>query len=147
MISALNSKDTVLVSPTAMTNTQTVTANLDCKGADFATIRLALAARLNTNAVAPTISLKESDDTVVTKFTTVTADRTESLANAHELVYHVDVKARKRYLRLSVTTATATNDNVTFSAIATLSRLERALASTSDMVGSTNDAVVIVTPA
>ena len=40
--------------------------------------------------------------------------------------YGIDLRGKKRYLRLAVTTATATNDNVTFSAIATLSDLNDA---------------------
>lgn len=115
--------DSLLVAPQAMTNTATVTANLDCAGAAYATIRIALASEINTNAVGPTISLLESDDTVVTNFATVTSDRSaEDIVAAKEVTYGVDLRGRKRYLRLSVTTATATNDNVTFAAISTLSR-------------------------
>jgi len=115
--------DSLLVAPQSMTNTATVTANLDCAGAAYATIRIALASELNTNAVGPTISLLESDNTVVTNFATVTSNRTaEDLTAAKEITYGVDLRGRKRYLRLSVTTATATNDNVTFAAISTLSR-------------------------
>jgi hypothetical protein len=115
--------DSLLVAPQAMTNSATVTANLDCAGAAYATIRIALASEINTNAVGPTLSLLESDDTVVTNFATVTADRSsEDITAAKEVTYGVDLRGRKRYLRLSVTTGTTTNDNVTFAAISTLSR-------------------------
>lgn len=115
--------DSLLIAPQAMTNTATVTANLDCLGADYATIVIALASEINTNAVGPTLSLLASDDTVVTNFATVTADRTaEDITAAKQVTYGVDLRGQKRYLRLSVTTATATNDNVTVSAIASLSR-------------------------
>ena len=114
---------TVLISPQAMTNSATVTANLDTQGAAHATIRIAFAAEVNTNAIGPTISLLESDDTVVTNFATVTADRTaEDITAAKVVQYDVDLRGRKRYLRLSVTTETTTNDNVTLSAVATKSR-------------------------
>lgn len=138
-------KEVNLIASKAQTNSATTTANLDTKGADFATIRINFKAELNTNAVGPTISLLESDDTVVTNFATIVANRTnEDLTAARNLVYHVDCRARKRYLRLSVTTATATNDDITFSAGATLSGLEESPSGTAGMVSSTNDAVVVV---
>lgn len=145
MIHKLKMSDNLLLA-TSMTNSATTTANLDCMGAEWATILIPFAIELNTNGVGPTISLQESDDTVVTNFATIVANRTaEDLAVKKLVKYEVDLRARKRYLRLSVTTATATNDNVTFVAVGTLSRLAAAPASTSDMVASTNDVVVLVT--
>ena len=131
--------DSLLIAPQAMTNSATVTANLDCQGASYATIRVALASEINTNAVGPTLSLLASDDTVATNFATITANRTaEDITAAKEVTYGVDLRGKKRYLRLSVTTATATNDNVTLAAIATLSREEQMPAGTS----SAGDVVV-----
>ncbi len=142
---ALNAEDRLLVAPQSMTNTATVTANLDTRGAAYATLRIAFASEINTNAVGPTISLLTSDDTEVTNFATVVADRTsEAFVTAKALIYHVDMKGLKRYLRLSVTTATATNDNVTLGVISTLTRRGDLPASTSDMVATTADNVVIV---
>lgn len=142
MIHATTGKDTVLIAAKTQTSSATTTANLDCRGADWATIRISFGAELNTNAVNPTISLLESDDTVVTNFATVVADQSAfDLTAAKELRYEVDLKARKRYLRLSVSTGTATNDNITFAAIATLSRNASDPASTTDMG---DDTVVIV---
>jgi len=135
--------DTVLLAPQAMTNSATVTANFDTKRADHATIRIAFAAELNTNAVGPTIALTESDDTVVTNFATFDSNfarAAEDLTSAKEVRYEVDTKGRKRYLRLAVTTATTTNDNVTLSAIGTLSRNEEEPASTTDI----GDDVVVI---
>ena len=115
--------DSIVMEPTLMTNTVTTTANLDCLGAAYATLRVALKSEINTNAVGPTLSLLESDTTDSTNFATITADRTaETIVAAKAVTYGVDMRGRKRYLRLSVTTATATNDNVTVSAIGTLSR-------------------------
>lgn len=140
-----NEKVSFMINPQSMTNSATVTANLDTLGSDYATIRVAFKSEINTNAVGPTLSLLESDDTVATNFATITADRTsETITNHKGVVYHVDLRGRKRYLRLSVTTATTTNDNVTFAAIASLTRLEESPGSTSDMVATTNDAVVVV---
>jgi hypothetical protein len=125
--------DSLLLAPQAMTNSATVTANLDCQGAAYATVRVALASEINTNAVGPTLSLLESDDTVVTNFATVTADRTaEDITGAKEVTYGVDMRGRKRYLRLSVSTETTTNDNVTVAAVATLSRQTERPAGTTD---------------
>lgn len=125
MIPALKATDTLLFAA-AMTNSATSTANLDTRGADWATIRILFRAELNTNAVGPTLSLLESDDTVVTNFATITANRTnEDLTSARAVRYEVDTRNRKRYLRLSVSTTTATNDDVAVAAIATLSRKEK----------------------
>lgn len=125
MIVERSVNDSLLLAPQAMTNSATVTANLDTLGAGYATIRVAFASELNTNAVGPTLSLKQSDDTVVTNFATVVADLTGiDLTAKREVLYGIDLRGKKRYLRLSCTTATATNDNVTVSAVATLSKLE-----------------------
>jgi hypothetical protein len=126
-------QDSLLLAPQAMTNSATVTANFDTLGADYATIRVAFATELNTNAVGPTLSLLQSDDTVATNFATVVANRTaEDLTSAKEVTYGIDMRGKKRYLRLSVSTATATNDNVTVSAIGTLSRMSEGPAGTTD---------------
>lgn len=127
--------DSLLLAPQAMTNSATVTANLDCAGAAYATIRIALASEINTNAVGPTISLLESDDTVATNFATFDSDferSSEDITAAKEITYGVDLRGRKRYLRLSVSTDTTTNDNVTVASIATLSRKTEGPAGTSD---------------
>lgn len=140
-------KATLLLAPQAMTNSATVTANFDTIDAstltkgNYATIRIHLASEINTNAVGPTISLLGSDDTVVTNFATITADRaTEEFITAKTVVYLVDLRGKKRYLRLSVSTDTTTNDNVTVAAEGLLTRNNQAPASTSDIA----DAVVIV---
>jgi hypothetical protein len=144
MKTALKNSDKLLITPVSMTNSATQSASWDTIGADYATIRIAFSSAINTNAVGPTVSLLSSDDTVVTNHATIVANRVETITNAHETVYHVDLKTAKRYLRLTVTTATATNDNVVVSATGTLSMKEEAPSNTASMVASTNDAVVIV---
>ena len=142
-----HAQDELILAPQAMTNSATVTANYDTSSASgsYATIRITLASEINTNAVGPTISVLESDDTVVTNFATITADRaTEDITNAKFVTYHVDLRGRKRYLRLSVSTDTTTNDDVTVSAVGTISHMRSGPASTTDMAASTNDAVVVV---
>lgn len=145
MIPTLAMKDELLKA-TSMTNSATQTANWTVQPNGWATLRIAFAVELNTNGVGPTLSLLESDDTVVTNFATIVADRTaEDLAAAKIVRYEIDLRKRKKILRLSVSTATATNDNVTFVAIGTLSRMADQPNNTSDMVASTNDVVVLVT--
>jgi hypothetical protein len=129
--------DSLLISPRSQTNTQTNTANLDTKGASYATIRVAFASELNTNAVGPTLVLSHSDDTVVTNFATLDTQTGVDLTAAHEVHYGVDLRGKKRYLRLAVTTATATNDNVTFAAVATLSDLENSPNGTTSVADTT----------
>lgn len=129
--------DSLLIAPKAQTNSATTTANLDTVGAGYATIRVAFASELNTNAVGPTLVLSHSDDTVVTNFATLDTQTAIDLTAAKEVLYGVDLKGKKRYLRLAVTTATATNDNLTFSAIATLSDLEDAPNGTTSVAGTT----------
>ena len=118
--------DSLLIAPQAKTNSATVTANLDTKGASYATIRVVLASEINTNAVGPTLVLSQSDDTVVTNFATISSRSAEDITAAKTIHYGVDLRGKKRYLRLAVTTATATNDDITVSAVATLSDLENA---------------------
>ena len=136
----------VLLLPSAsQTNSATRTANLDCQGAAYATIRMNFASEINTNAVGPTISLLESDDTVASNFATFNSDferSAEDITAAKHLVYRVDLKGRKRYLRLSVSTDTTTNDNVTMGAVGTLSRKTIEPASESDQQASTQVVVV-----
>ena len=141
MIYAQATKKDVLIAAQAMTSPATVTANLDTVGAGYASVDINFGAELNANGVGPTISLLESDDTVATNFATITADLGAVTLTAEKLVrYDVDLRGRKRYLRLSVTTATATNDDITFAANSILSRLGEAPSSTTEM----GDVAVIV---
>lgn len=143
---SLSQKLLTLLAPASQTNSATRTANLDCLGADYATIQINLASAINTNAVGPTLQLSESDDTVVTNFATFNSSfntSATSIAVARQVVYRVDTRSRKRYLRLSLTTATATNDNVTAGVTAILDRLGIVQPAASNMLGSTNDSVVV----
>ena len=142
----LNHKWGMLLAPAAQTNGATRTANLDTLGADYATIQVSLSSALNTNGVGPTISLKESDDTQATNFVTFNANATltaHSIATAHEVVFHIDTRSRKRYLQLGISAATATNDTLTDSASFSLGRLGIVQPAASNMLASTNDSVVV----
>jgi len=137
MIQAQKTKDTLAIAPVAMTNSQTASATYDLLGMDYATIRVALSSEINTNAVGPTLSVSAADTSNSTAFATVTADRAaEDITAAKEVVYQIDTKTKARYLKLSISSGTTTNDNVTASAIITASRKAASPASTSDMVAS-----------
>ncbi len=134
MLDARMGVDTVLVAPGAVATSATATARLDCAGAQHASIRIMFGAELNTNAVGPTINLLHCDTTVVTSFVTIVAAReAEDLTAAKEVRYEVDLRGKKRYLRLTVAPGTATNDTITMAAIATLSRNPEEPGSTTDM--------------
>lgn len=142
MIPALMRKTTLLLAPASQTNSATRTANLDTLGADYATIIIPLASAINTNAVGPAIKLLESDDTVATNFATWSSnfnDTQHSIASSHQILWNVDTRTRKRYIRVSITTATATNDNVTSGVLAITGRLALPQVGASNLVGSTND--------
>ena len=108
MISAQAKTLHMLLPSASQTNSATRTANLDCAGAGYAEITMNFASAINTNAVGPTISLLESDDTTVKNFATFNADfeaTTLDITNAKARSYQLDLRKRKRYLRLSVTTS------------------------------------------
>lgn len=113
--------DSVLLSPIAAATTAR-TANLDCTGANYATIRVQVGIELNTNSTNVALSLLESDDTTASNFATFNAAYTKTVDNAAATMatYHVDLEGRKKYLRISVTPDTTTNGPVLTSANATL---------------------------
>lgn len=143
MIQVQSMTDTLLIAP--ISSTAAASATYDLLGIDYATIRIPFASEVNTSAVTPTISLTEADTSNATNFATITADRaTEDITAAKELVYHVDCRSRKRYLKLTITPGTTTNDTAVLAAIVTASRKDQAPSSTTGMVATTNDAVVLV---
>lgn len=147
MNSNLNKKYGLALVPQAVTNGATITANIDTLGADYATIIVPISTGVNTNAVGPTLVLKESDDTVVTNFATWAAGCTQTAvvnSTAKNFVYHIDTRTRKRYIRLSNTPGTTTNDNITTGAIYVLGRIGVSQPAASSMLASTNDAVVVL---
>lgn len=113
--------DSVLLAPiTAATTART--ANLDCAGATYAKITVALSAEANTNSTNVVLQLSESDDTVVTNFATFAATFNRTVDNTAATVATnlIDLDGRKRYLRLAVTPDTTTNGAVISAAVATL---------------------------
>lgn len=143
----LTKKYGLAIAPQAMTNSATLTANIDTIGVDYATIIVPISTGVNTNAVGPTLVLKESDDTVVTNFATWSTNCTQTAVTntaAKNFIFHVDTRSRKRYIRLSITSATTTNDNITTGASTVLGRVGVAFPAASSMLVSTNDGVQVL---
>lgn len=118
-------KDIVLLFPQSVTNGATATANLDCKGHDYVTIRVPLGTQ-NTNGETPkTLALTESDDTVVTNFVAITGGNADAHGGIKEKVvrFDVDLRKRKRFLKLTVVPETNdTNDSLIVAAVASFNR-------------------------
>lgn len=113
--------DSVLLAPIAAATTAR-TANLDCQGAHYATIRVVLGAEANTNSTNVAIQLSEADDTEATSFATFDADFNRTVDNTAGVVAtnHVELEGRKRYLKVTVTPDTTTNGAVISSAVASV---------------------------
>ena len=146
MINAQRNKSKVLMASKAHTSSETTTASLDTLGCDYVEIEINLGIEKNANAIGPTIILSEGDTT--SSYATWSSSCTITgadgdLAAAKQIRWFIPTALRKRYLKLSIATGTATNDDVTHGAIAHLSRQEAAPGSTSDMVSTTNDIVTI----
>lgn len=110
----------ILLAPVAAA-TAARSAALDTRGADYATILVALGAEANTNSTNVTLQLAEGDTT--SSFATFNSSFNRVADNTAAVVaaYHVDLKGRRRYLRLTVTPDThTTNGVVSTSAIAAL---------------------------
>lgn len=107
------------------------TANIDCQGADYATLALNVGIEVNTNSTNVVVALLESDDTTASNFATFNATYNRTIDNvaATQYVMHVDRTngSRKRYLQLSVTPDTTTNGAVLTSAVAILDKEVRGL--------------------
>ena len=119
--------------------TTALTANLDTQGAVNATVLVSLSAEANTNSTNVAIQLSESDDTVVTNFATFDADFNRTVDNTSGVVAvnHLDLKGRKRYIRLTVTPDTTTNGAVGISAVGILDKAVR------DVEASSGDDVIV----
>lgn len=146
MVPALCQKVKMELAAASQSAAATRSANIDTLGADFATVIIS-ATEANTSAATCAIVLKESDDTTPTNFATWSSScsRAEDLTTSHQVVFHVDTRARKRYLRLEITNGShTTNDLVTSAAFSLLSRRENVPAGTTGLVGSTDDVVVVL---
>lgn len=117
----------MLLSPIASATTVR-TANLDTTGADYASVIVNIGVEANTNSTNVAIQLSESDDTTVTNFATFNAEFNRTIDNTAATIAtsHVDLKGRKRYLRLTVTPDTHTTNGVVYSSAIGVLLLDRA---------------------
>lgn len=123
---------TLLAPITAATTART--ANLDCQGADYASIIIAVGAEANTDATGVIVSLKESDDTTASNFATFNSTYAFTIDNdtAKEAVLHVDLNGRKRYLQIGLTPDTTTNGAVLSAVVGCLQKEIAASANTNN---------------
>lgn len=100
------------------------TCNIDTQGADYATVRIILGAEANTNSTNVAIQLSESDDTTVTNFATWNANFNRTVDNTAAVVAtsHIDLRGRKRYIRVTITPDTTTNGAVISGVISSLAK-------------------------
>ena len=123
-ISQAQVRSVMLYPTTAATTART--ANLDTQGADYAQIEILLGGAANTNATGVVLALSESDDTVVTNFATFNSSFARTVAAGNTtgfvVVNNVDMKGRKRYLRLTLTPDTTTNGAIITGAVALLNK-------------------------
>tara|TARA_R110000868_G_scaffold260927_1_gene519041 strand:+ start:2221 stop:2646 length:426 start_codon:yes stop_codon:yes gene_type:complete len=114
--------DSVLMAPITAATTARTSSNLDCTGANYATIRVVVGAEVNTNATNIPLSFKESDDTNASNFATFSSTTQRTLDNTAGAVAttHLDLRSRKRYLNVTVTPDTTTNGAVLTSVQATV---------------------------
>ena len=106
----------VVLTPASYTNGATAAGNLDRQGFDFATIAIAASTSDAATNNFSTLKLAESDETDTTTFADITAfvgDGTGGFTIPNAVTtgdqlwqFDVDLRARKRYLRLSVTPLT-----------------------------------------
>ncbi len=134
-----HAQDQPVIHPQTVASNGSVTALIDWgnKSAGYATIRVNIASELNTNADPPVLTLAEADVTAATSFATLTATSSPDNTNPFQQVYHVDLRGRKRYGKLTVAAAgNDTNDELTISANATLYHMRVGPNSTTDMIAT-----------
>lgn len=112
---------TLLLAPTTAA-TSARSAAFDTRGGKYASIEIILGAKANTNSTNVTLQLAEGDTT--SSFATFNASFNvvqDATTNGAVGIYHVDLKGRRRYLRLTVTPDTnGTNGPIISSAVGIL---------------------------
>lgn len=127
-------KQVIAISQASTTNAATASGNIDTLGYDFVTIDVIASTSNDTTNNFSVLKLSESDDTVVTNFANVSGfvgdtDFTIPAAVTQGnwgMKFNVDCRARKRYLKVSVSPVTTQ----TITAIANLSKGDEAPVST-----------------
>lgn len=125
--------------------TTTASAAFDMLGCDYAILDVIFGIRKDSTTVATSLSVLDSDDTVVTNHATVVANQSITPGATVKIArYLIDARGRKRYLRLTTTPGTvATGDAINVTAILHKFRNVEDASAASELV-STNDSVVTV---
>ena len=119
----------------SVSNGATQTSRIDTRGADYAIVRVLFDTWVQASADTTTVQLLHSDDTVVTNFATIVANETHTPAAVATLLsYRVDLRGKKRYLRVVTTPNSGTDDAITAGMSYSLGRLDECPGSTTDMV-------------
>ena len=132
-----NLKSTVLLVPQTVTHGATATANFDCLDAGAAEIIVTLGAMAGAGTAPSSIKIFESDDTVVTNFTEITALSTgaAAVAASQSVRFLANRRngARKRFMRVELTVpAGSTNSNIPVAAVGFLDLLDESPSGTSE---------------
>lgn len=139
---AANTKRVLAVNQASTTNGATASGNIDTLGFDYASIDVLLTTSNNTTNNPSVLKVSESDDTVATNFSDITelvGDGTggftipAAITAATSVVgpaatINVDLRGRKRYLKVSVSPVTTQSVTV----LAQLSKGEQAINSAAD---------------
>ena len=110
-------KSDVAITPVSTTNAATASGNVDTLGFDWMTLDVFMTTSNNVTNNPSVLKLTESDDTVVTNFAAIAAltgdgaGRRFTIPNAvtagdWAVKFNVDLRGRKRYLKLSVSPVT-----------------------------------------
>lgn len=130
------SKQVIVINQSSTTNAGTASGNIDTLGYDFATIDVITTTSNDVTNNPSVLKLSESDDTVVSNFANVSGavgDTDFTIANSVTtgdwgMKFNVDCRARKRYLKVSVSPLTTQ----VITAIANLHKGKEAPVSTTD---------------
>lgn len=144
MIELQKGRYEIMIPSQTITDGATVTANIDCRDGDYLSLIMNLGIEETTDATTAVLSILESDDTVVTNFATITEDVNPAAVTAKLQLFHIDLRDRKRFIRVSFTAGTETGGNLPLGVTGVLSRLSTAPATTTDMVKSTNDIALVI---
>lgn len=147
MIRFQNQKTITLLGPTQFA-TDAASATASLIGADSGEVTITISKAKNTSAVTttPTIQILHSDNTSSFSTSNALLATTAYAANtSSERTIRVlfSTKTIGKAIKITATPETTTNGNISIAATLRLDRLEESPGSTSEMVGSTHDAVVI----
>ena len=100
-----------VITPTSTATTATSTGNIDTLGYESVLVAVHLNSQAATSSNPATLKLSESDDTVVSNFADITDGFTIPAVSASlgtVVQMNVDCRARKRYLKVTITPAGTT---------------------------------------